>query len=245
MWAVQWWCTLRTETMQPWGNKECTSEDLCCRGQAWQGLTFSVYVEEFSCTAPGTRLCLHPSSPHVARYCGNFPFFCLLAPCTQLFASCNNYDDQIPGMISAFLPCDHKVFGLNVVWNILLLPYQLDQLKKYPLWTLLSAAVAAPWPETPLTAEAALFPFSHRFPGLAPWLPPPLLPLLWNSLFLDWKQTPKPPQTVFFCLKKPILCILYIQSDLLTVWIRHPSPERAGRNKVMCVHIDPSVPPDC
>lgn len=93
--------------------------------------------------------------------------------------------------------------------------------------------------------EAALFPFSFPFPGLALWLPLLLLPLFWNSLFLDWKQSPKTPQTVFFCLGQPFLRVLYIWCDLLTACIRHHSLERAGRSTMMRMDSNPSVPPEC
>lgn len=93
---------------------------------------------------------------HVAKYC--LLVILLLAPCTRIFASCNNCDDQIPGMIGAFLPCDNRVFGVNVTWAILLLQYQSDQLQKNLSWILLSAAVTGHWPETPTHSRQLFFP---------------------------------------------------------------------------------------
>lgn len=89
--------------------------------------------------------------------------------------------------------------------------------------------------QNPYSLRLLFFPFSLHFPDLVLWVYPLLLlllPLLWNSLFLDWKQTPKPLQTLFFGLKQPFLCILCVQNDFLVVQIRHNSLERVGRTKI-------------
>lgn len=76
----------------------------------------------------------------------------------------------------------------------LLQQYQSDQLQKYLMWILLSAAVAAPWPETLLTL--LFFSFSLHFPGLVLWLsPPPPHPSFLKVIVLRLKADIKTTKT--------------------------------------------------
>lgn len=73
--------------------------------------------------------------------------------------------------------------------------YHSNQLQKYLLWILLSAAVSASWPEALLTPKAALFPFFPSLPWLSPLSfsspppPPSFLKLIVLRLKADTKTT--------------------------------------------------------